>query len=229
MFELWLWQCNIHTREQIGKKFGEWAISNIDAPHWFEFFFKKTTESTVPLPSQKIRPTIRRNYIKIGRPGYKITKIREPETHQLGLLIQISYPEVSEGLRPYHRFMSAYEQRMEAPNKQIQYLLVHAEPYEVIAFKIQSVPIDREDREGVEGDFGRGFWTHWDKDAKMYTLQLLFKIDPVEFMRKQLVAGGRGSMSRSFAPLPIPLPLPLPAPIQLAPPHPLILRPPPPL
>jgi len=37
---------------------------------------------------------------------------------------------------PKHRFMSAYEQRIEPPDKSWQYLLVAAEPYETIGFKV---------------------------------------------------------------------------------------------
>ena len=38
---------------------------------------------------------------------------------------------------PKHRFMSAYEQRVEPPDKAWQYLLVAAEPYETIGFKVK--------------------------------------------------------------------------------------------
>ena len=43
-----------------------------------------------------------------------------------------------EGVRPRHRFMSAYEQRVEPPDRQWQYLLFAAEPYETIAFKVRT-------------------------------------------------------------------------------------------
>lgn len=49
---------------------------------------------------------------------------------------QIDYPEVAEGIGPRHRFMSAYEQRIEPPDRRWQYLLLAAEPYETIAFKV---------------------------------------------------------------------------------------------
>lgn len=49
---------------------------------------------------------------------------------------QIDYPEVAEGIGPRHRFMSAYEQRIEPPDRRWQYLLFAAEPYETIAFKV---------------------------------------------------------------------------------------------
>ncbi len=44
--------------------------------------------------------------------------------------------EIAEGVAPKHRFMSAYEQRIEPPDRRWQYLLFAAEPYETIAFKV---------------------------------------------------------------------------------------------
>jgi hypothetical protein len=44
--------------------------------------------------------------------------------------------EVAEGIAPRHRFMSAYEQKVEPPDRKWQYLLFAAEPYETIAFKV---------------------------------------------------------------------------------------------
>ena len=38
--------------------------------------------------------------------------------------------------RPRHRFMSSYEQKVEAPDKDWQFLLFAAEPYETIGFKV---------------------------------------------------------------------------------------------
>ncbi len=49
---------------------------------------------------------------------------------------QVEYPEIEEGIKPRHRFMSAYEQRVETADKGVQYLIFAAEPYENIAFKI---------------------------------------------------------------------------------------------
>lgn len=51
-------------------------------------------------------------------------------------VFQVDYPEIAEGITPRHRFMSAYEQRIEPPDKAWQYLLFAAEPYETIAFKV---------------------------------------------------------------------------------------------
>ncbi|KFM28306.1 Splicing factor 3A subunit 2 [Auxenochlorella protothecoides] len=56
---------------------------------------------------------------------------------------QIEYPEIEEGFKPRHRFMSSYEQRKEPWDKHYQYLLFAAEPYEVIAFKVPTLEVDR--------------------------------------------------------------------------------------
>ena len=39
-------------------------------------------------------------------------------------------------MAPRYRFMSAYEQKVEAVDGRFQYLLFAAEPYETVAFKI---------------------------------------------------------------------------------------------
>ncbi|KAG5519485.1 hypothetical protein PMAC_002112 [Pneumocystis sp. 'macacae'] len=109
---------------------------------------------------------VRKNVIKIGRPGYKITKIRDPYTRQIGLLFQLSYPEIGADIHPRHRFMSAYEQRIEHPDRRWQYLIISAEPYESVAFKIEAKEIDRS-----EGNF----WTFWDKPT--FSMQFFFKSD----------------------------------------------------
>ncbi|KAK6379496.1 CWF complex protein sap62 [Exophiala oligosperma] len=111
---------------------------------------------------------VKKNMVKIGRPGYKITKIRDPLTRQVGLLFQLLYPEITPGVEPRVRFMSAFEQKIEEPERDYQYLLVAAEPYETCAFKLQSREVDR--REGR-------YWTWWDADAKEFWCQVLFKTE----------------------------------------------------
>jgi len=111
----------------------------------------------------KVKP---RKTIKIGRPGYRITKQMDPESEQRSLLFEVDYPEIEEGLQPRHRFMSAYEQRVEAPEKDWQYLLFAAEPYETIGFKIPNIEIDKESGK---------FYSNWDEENKVFVLQLYFK------------------------------------------------------
>ena len=65
-----------------------------------------------------------------------MTKQRCPESGQQSLMFEVDYPEIAEGIQPRHRFMSAYEQKMEPPDRKWQYLLFAAEPYETISFKV---------------------------------------------------------------------------------------------
>lgn len=127
----------------------------------------------------------KKSFVKIGRPGYKITKVREPapitsegyydtsaRPPRIGLLFQIQYPEIKEGVKPLYRFMSTFEQRVEPQNRAWQYLVVAAEPYESVGFKLQSREIERGD--GEEGDEGVGggeppTWSHWDGDTRTYS------------------------------------------------------------
>jgi hypothetical protein len=44
-----------------------------------------------------------------------VTKQRDPESGQQSLLFEIDYPEIADGVIPRHRFMSAYEQKIEPP------------------------------------------------------------------------------------------------------------------
>ena len=120
------------------------------------------------LPQPLIRAQTKKKGIKIGRPGYKVVKQRDPETGQRSLLFEILYPEIEVGLQPRHRFMSAYEQRVEAPDKRFQYILFAADPYETIAFKIPNMKIDK-----GEGKFS----TNWDAKKHTFTLQMHFVID----------------------------------------------------
>ncbi|KAF9201354.1 Splicing factor 3A subunit 2 [Podila verticillata] len=148
-------------------------------------------DSMAPLTAQQQAalkagtPGFKRNVIKIGRPGYKVTKVRDPKTRQAGLLFEISYPEIAQDVEPRYRFMSAYEQQIQAPNKAFQYLVIAAEPYETISFKVQSKEVDRSEE---------NLWSHWDVDQKMFTLQFFFKHD------KRLLSSSRMESAPGYAP-----------------------------
>eukprot|EP00026_Physarum_polycephalum_P015823 Phypoly_transcript_16600.p1 GENE.Phypoly_transcript_16600~~Phypoly_transcript_16600.p1 ORF type:complete len:261 (+),score=34.86 Phypoly_transcript_16600:41-784(+) len=133
--------------------------------------------------------------VKIGRPGYRVTKQRDPETAQLSLLFQIDYPEIEEGLQPRHRFMSAYEQKIDQPDKNYQYLLFAAAPYETIAFKIPNKEIER-GTGGGDPSKAR-FYTNWDADKKTFTVQLYFKKEIV----LQAPPSPKGPASNPLAPV----------------------------
>lgn len=101
-----------------------------------------------------------KQFVKIGSPGYSVSKVKDLDHNQLGLLFRIHYPQIKDGVRPIYRFMSAFEQRIEAPDRNFQYLLVAAEPYATIGFRIPA-------RE-IEGN-GEGSFEHYDVDTKQYT------------------------------------------------------------
>lgn len=134
----------------------------------------KTSITGPQMTPGQITPKISyKKFVKIGRPGYKVTK--QLSKHSIGghrqqsLLFQIDYPEISENIIPRHRFMSSYEQRVEPPNRAYQYLLFAAEPYETISFKIPSRDIDRSTDEK--------FWTFWNSTTKQFFMQFHFRVE----------------------------------------------------
>merc|ERR1719383_767718 len=128
---------------------------------------KDAKDSPIQPALEKARVDIRK-FVKIGRPGYRVTKQRDPTSGHQSMLFQIDYPEIAEGVAPRHRFMSAYEQRIEPPDRRWQYLLFAAEPYETIAFKVPSREIDKAENR---------FWTHWNRETKQFFLQFHFKME----------------------------------------------------
>ena len=71
----------------------------------------------------------------------------------------------SENESPVPKPPVAYEQKVETPDKNFQYLLFACDPYETIAFKIPNQPIDK--KEGK-------FYTSWDARSKKFVLTLFF-------------------------------------------------------
>jgi len=149
---------------------------------------KEAKEAPVQPAPQKAGVEIKK-FVKIGRPGYRVTKQRDPENSQQSLLFEVDYPEIAEGVVPRHRFMSAYEQKVEPPDRKWQYLLFAAEPYETISFKVPSREVDKSE--------GR-FWSHWNKETKEFFLQFSFKlIDP-----NKPAQAGRGAPPPQLVPPP---------------------------
>lgn len=107
----------------------------------------------------------KKKFVKIGRPAYKIVKMRDPLTYQLGLIFQVHFKDIADGVTPKFRLMSTFEQSIEPHDNQFQYVVVSGEPYENVAFKIPSQPIDKSE--------GR-CWDYWDIDSKDYYVQLFY-------------------------------------------------------
>ncbi len=81
---------------------------------------KETQLTIAPMQSN----TQKKVFLKIGRPGYRVTKMRDRDTGKEGMMVQVHLPQIKEGVLPRRRFMSAWEQRKEPPNKAFQYLIV---------------------------------------------------------------------------------------------------------
>eukprot|EP00744_Colponema_vietnamica_P002279 GILI01003606.1.p1 GENE.GILI01003606.1~~GILI01003606.1.p1 ORF type:complete len:242 (-),score=42.04 GILI01003606.1:274-999(-) len=126
-----------------------------------------TLNPTTPAQQEaQARKVEKKKVPRIGRPGYRVTKQRDPVTGQKSLLFEVEYPDISDNVQPRHRIMSAYEQKVEAADKDYQYLIFAAEPYETVSFKIPNLEIDK----------GEGkFFTEWDRRKKVFTLQVHFK------------------------------------------------------
>lgn len=188
---------------------------------------RRAAEQAKDTPSQPAPEKLRiepKKFVKIGRPGYKVTKQKELDGGQQSMLFQVDYPEIVEGVVPRHRFMSAYEQRVEPPDRRWQYLLFAAEPYETIAFKVPSREVDKD---------AQKLWTYWNRDAKQFFLQFAFKHDAKStnaFMREVEAAKAKAQQTQMQLSLPPPPPAPgLPPPPPVPPPGmPTGLRPPPP-
>eukprot|EP00918_Siedleckia_nematoides_P105800 GHVU01230985.1.p1 GENE.GHVU01230985.1~~GHVU01230985.1.p1 ORF type:complete len:223 (+),score=32.69 GHVU01230985.1:77-745(+) len=126
---------------------------------------EKNDSNILPAP-KKVTP---RKTVKIGRPGYRVTKLRTNDATQKALLFEIQYPEIEANTTPRYRIMSAYEQRIDAPDNKYQYLLFAAEPYETIGFKVPNEEIDRSSTR---------FHVEYDEHKKQYLMQFYFKVPP---------------------------------------------------
>lgn len=108
----------------------------------------------------------KRKFVKIGRPQYRVTKIRDQLTKQVGLTFQVSFPRIAPEVVPRYRIMSAFEQKQDSPpDNRYKYLLIAAEPYDTCAFKIENKPLDLDPNR---------FWTYYDKDSQKYYVQLFY-------------------------------------------------------
>jgi hypothetical protein len=81
----------------------------------------KENQLMVAPPQSSIQ---RKVFLKIGRPGYRVTKVRDRDTGKEGMMVQVHLPQIKPDVIPRRRFMSAWEQKREPPNKNYQYLIV---------------------------------------------------------------------------------------------------------
>lgn len=129
----------------------------------------------------------KRRWDKIGKPEYKLSKIRNPDSLKVGILLNVKYPKITVE-EPFFRFMSYYELSTKNQNisqtyilKDIddseadsyQYLVISAEPYHNICFVI---PNNKEiDKPADVSQMSDSYWWHWDNDTKEFFLQFMYK------------------------------------------------------
>ncbi|KAI5951021.1 sap62 [Candida jiufengensis] len=146
----------------------------------------------------------KRSWNKIGKPTeFKVIKIRDSNTLQIGLLINCKFPKIAVD-EPLFRIMSFYELTSKNQNiciKEIeklrkaeneedeenedvgddeeyeptkfQYLIISAEPYDN---SLIIIPNKNEiDKPQEENKMSNSYWWYWDKDTKEFYLQFLYK------------------------------------------------------
>lgn len=104
--------------------------------------------------------------IKIGRPGYKIFKVIDPQTGQKKITFELDYEQIDPLWKPFYRIMSSFEQKVEPHDRNYQYIIFAAEPYDNIGFKIPNNEIEEDESL---------FYSEWNKEKKKFTLHLAFR------------------------------------------------------
>lgn len=180
-----------HTNEAsyISHLSGRKHAMNLDRRRVLDEKFARTKNTA---PAVSMSSVEKRHWTKIGRPAPTVTKIRDPHTLQMGMLVQLQLPHIGTH-EPFFRFVSHYELSQKNQNvsrsflhrekadyeqdedvdpAQWQYLVISAEPYEntAIAFPALRV-VDKPD----SGEMSHGYWWYWDADSHEFFLQVLFK------------------------------------------------------
>lgn len=153
---------------------------------------EKSRAKTPDAPAVSMSLVEKRRWTKIGRAAPTVTKIRDPQTLQMGMLVQVQLPHIG-AQPPFFRFVSYYElspknqnvarsflHREKADHEQDddvdparwQYLVISAEPYENIAVAFPALRVvDKPDAQ----EMSRTYWWFWDEDSREFFLQFLFK------------------------------------------------------
>ena len=123
---------------------------------------RRQIKYNAPIQSNEVK----KDSIKIGKPGYKITKLKSPLTNQKSLLFEIDYPEISKNQSPQHKIISSFEQKVEPVDSNYQYIVFAAEPYENIGVKIPNIELDY----GEES-----YKVNWNMSKNQYSVLITFK------------------------------------------------------
>ncbi|TID31377.1 hypothetical protein CANINC_000006 [Pichia inconspicua] len=108
----------------------------------------------------------KRYWKKIGKPEYTYKKIRDPISLSKGLLFVFKLDSIKEGIKPMYKLQPSHLPESDQNDESHQYLILSAEPYTNLAFKIPGDSIDQT-RDHL--------WDYWDQDNKEYCVQFFFK------------------------------------------------------
>ena len=86
-------------------------------------FISGTTSTAAAFAAEVQAQKALRPVMRIGRPGYRVIRTFDNLTKRHGLRFEIDYPQIASGLQPRHRFMSAFEQKVEQPDRRYQFVL----------------------------------------------------------------------------------------------------------
>ena len=81
------------------------------------------------VPKEKVR------YVRIGNPDYKINVDEKEAAHPI-IKIEVDYQGIITNQKPSFRLANPFEQKMEKPDQEFNYLLIAANPYNTICVKI---------------------------------------------------------------------------------------------
>ncbi|BFU19107.1 splicing factor, putative [Entamoeba histolytica HM-1:IMSS-B] len=139
---------------------------NLRARELKEMKMHDVQENNTAIPKVPIR-----YFEKIGTPGFSITKQIDSTTHQKSLAITVNLPDIANGVIPLFKIMGAFEQHVEPPDNNYQYLIIAAEPYQSIAFKIPNMEVELDETTGKYGE------ERWEVSTHTYYLKINFVLN----------------------------------------------------
>lgn len=165
-------------RHVSGKKHGLNVLRRGGSTHMAQQSEISEEESLFQQKVEAVRSELRNLGIM---PHYQVSKVKAPNTGHLGLAMKVTYPPIEFRFdnddKPCARVMTSFEIAEENDDDK-KYLVIAYEPYETIAVEIpnQEVVLDESSptTEFAVDDFNSRS-TYWDKDEKIFYVQLFFK------------------------------------------------------
>eukprot|EP00759_Apiculatamorpha_spiralis_P052572 PhF_6_TR5778/c0_g1_i2/m.8530/K12826/SF3A2, SAP62; splicing factor 3A subunit 2 len=97
-------------------------------------------------------------------PSYDVKQYVDGTSGVRTIRMEFRYPEVTHGFTPIRRLMGAHEQKKEAPDPTVLYVVVACQPYRNVAIKVPNLPSLLKDR----------IQENWDDEQKVFTIVLLY-------------------------------------------------------